>query len=67
TDVKRGEATAGELMSKRVVTAPSQMTVVDAISLLLHEGRKRLIVVNDEGQAVGLIDRQTLLAASISL
>jgi len=67
TDVKRGEATAGELMSERVVTAPPQMTVVEAISLLLHEGRKRLIVVNDEGQAVGLIDRQTLLAASISL
>lgn len=67
TDVKRGEATAGELMSEKVLTAPPDTGVVQAVALMLREGRKRLVVIDEKGQAIGIVDRQTLLAASLSL
>lgn len=64
--VIRGEATAGQLMSEDVLTAPPDMPVTEAVALLLRQGRKRLVVVDSDGRAVGLVDRQTLLAASIN-
>ncbi len=67
TDVKRGEATASELMSEKVLTAPPDTGVAEAVALMLREGRKRLVVVDETGRATGIVDRQTLLAASLSL
>jgi CBS domain-containing protein len=53
-------------MSEDVLTAPPDMPVTEAVALLLRQGRKRLVVVDSDGRAVGLVDRQTLLAASIN-
>jgi CBS domain-containing protein len=65
TEVSRGQATAQELMSENVLSTAPNTTVVEAINLMLREGRKQLVVVNDEGQPVGIVDRQTLLAATM--
>lgn len=65
TDVKRGEVTAGELMSEHVLTASPNTSLVEAINLMLHEGRKRLVVVDEQGRPLGMVDRQTLMAASL--
>ncbi len=67
TGVTRGETTAAQLMSEAVLTAPPDLPVTEAVALLLRQGRKRLVVVDSDGRAVGLVDRQTLLAASINL
>ena len=67
TNVERGHVTARELMSENVLSAPPETTVVDAISLMLRDGRKRLIVVDEHGHPIGIVDRQTLMAASMGL
>lgn len=64
-DIGRGQATARSLMSESVLTAPGSTTLVEAINLMLREGRKRLVVVDDAGQCIGIVDRQTLMAASL--
>ena len=65
TGVDRGQATARDLMSQEVLTAAPDTTVVDAISRLLREKRKRLVIVDAQNHAVGIVDRQTLMAASL--
>jgi CBS domain-containing protein len=65
TDVSRGRATARELMSEHVLSAPRETTVSEAISLMLREGRKRLVVVDADGHPIGIVDRQTLMAATL--
>jgi CBS domain-containing protein len=65
TGALRGNATARELMSEKVLSAPAETTVTEAIALLLREGRKRLIVVDERGHPIGIVDRQSLLAASL--
>lgn len=59
----RGQITARELMSEKALSAPPHMTVTEAISLLLREGRKQIIVVDDQERIVGMVDRQMLMAA----
>lgn len=66
TDLRRGQATARELMSESVLSATADTTLVDAISLMLQAGRKRLVVVDEQGYPTGIVDRQMLLAASVS-
>jgi CBS domain-containing protein len=63
--VKRGQVTARELMSQNVLSAPGETPVVEAINLMLREGRKRLVVVDANGTPIGMVDRQTLLAVSL--
>jgi CBS domain-containing protein len=65
SDLSRGEASAREVMSESVLSAPQETTIVEAITLMLREGRKRLVVVDEQGRPIGIVDRQTLLAASI--
>jgi CBS domain-containing protein len=65
TDVSRGHAAARDLMSEKVVSASRETTIVEAINLMLHEGRKRLVIVNEQGHPIGIVDRQTLMAASL--
>jgi CBS domain-containing protein len=67
TDVSRGQATARELMSEHVLSAPGETTLIEAINLMLREGRKRLVVVDGQGHPIGIVDRQTLMAASLGL
>lgn len=52
-------------VSEKVLAAPPQTTVTEAVSLMLHEGRKQVIVVDDQGRLVGMVDRQMLMAASM--
>jgi CBS domain-containing protein len=63
--VHRGTIIARELMSAQVLSAPADTTVAGAITLMLREGRKRLVVVDSQGYPMGIVDRQTLLAASL--
>lgn len=65
TGLMRGSVTARELMSEKVLSARPETTVVEAISMMLHEARKRLVVVDEHGKPIGIVDRQTLLAASL--
>jgi CBS-domain-containing membrane protein len=65
TGLMRGHALARDIMSERVLSAPQETSVPEAIALMLHEGRKRIIVVDDAGHPIGIVDRQTLLAASL--
>ena len=63
--VPKGAVTARALMSEHMLTAAGDTGVTDAIALMLQEGRKRLVVVNDAGRPIGVVDRQALLAASL--
>ncbi len=63
-EVPRGDVCARDIMSERALTAPPDMTVADGITLMLREGRKRIVVTDAEGRPLGLVDRQALLAAS---
>ncbi len=64
-DLRRGDITARELMSQTVLSAPKETTIVEAVALMLREGRKRLVVVDENGHLIGIVDRQTLMAASL--
>jgi CBS domain-containing protein len=64
-DLRRGDALARDIMSERVLTAAPDTTLPDAIALMLREGRKRIVAVDGEGHAVGIVSRQTLLAATL--
>ncbi len=59
----QGKETAYDLMSPRPLTAPPDMLVVDAIQKMLVESRKWLVIVNEAGCPLGLVDRQMLLEA----
>jgi CBS domain-containing protein len=65
TGLMRGYALARDIMSEQVLSAPQETSVPEAISLMLHEGRKRIVVVDNAGYPIGIVDRQTLLAASL--
>jgi CBS domain-containing protein len=58
-----GKETAGELMSPGVLTVTPQTTVADAARLMLDQGRKWMVVVDESQKPVGLVDRQILLEA----
>ena len=65
TGLMRGHALACDVMSEQVLTALQEMTVPEAITLMLREGRKRIVVVDEAKHPIGIVDRQTLLAASL--
>jgi CBS-domain-containing membrane protein len=62
-----GKETAYELMSPGPLTAQSDLSVVDAVQKMLAESRKWLVVVNENGKPLGLVDRQLLLEAVASI
>jgi CBS domain-containing protein len=62
-----GQETAFDLMSPGPLTAPPQLGLVEAVRLMLGEGRKWLVVVDEAGKPAGLVDRQALLEAVISV
>lgn len=53
--------TAGELMTRPVITVAPDTTVAAAIRTLVHGGVKRLPVVDDRGRVVGIASRRDLL------
>ena len=55
--------TAQELMSPGVLTAGVNTPLVDAARQMLVQQRKWLVVVDQQGKALGLVDRQILLKA----
>jgi CBS domain-containing protein len=59
----QGKETAYDLMSPRPLTALPDLPVVDAIQKMLVESRKWLVIVNEAGCPLGLVDRQILLEA----
>ncbi len=65
TGLMRGYALARDIMSEHVLTASQDTSISDAIALMLREGRKRIVVVDENECPVGIVDRQTLLAASM--
>lgn len=60
-----GKETAFDLMSPGPLTAPPDLPVVDAVQKILAESRKWLVVVDENGKPLGLVDRQMLLEAVI--
>lgn len=58
-----GKETAGELMSPGVLTVDPHTPVADAARLMLDQGRKWMVVVDETQKPVGLVDRQILLEA----
>ncbi|MBI5960466.1 MAG: DUF190 domain-containing protein [Chloroflexi bacterium] len=65
TGLMRGYALARDIMSEHVLSAPQETGIPEAIALMLREGRKRIVVVDDVQHPIGIVDRQTLLAASL--
>lgn len=53
--------TAGEIMSPDVLTAGADTPLVEAASKMLTQHRKWLVVVDQAGKTLGLVDRQILL------
>lgn len=55
--------TARDIMSEGALTAPPEMTIVEALRLMIPEGRKWIVVVDDAGRPLGLADRAILFSA----
>lgn len=53
--------TASELMSGVVLSAPPDTPLTEATKMMLSQKRKWMVVVDAEGKAIGLVDRQVLL------
>ena len=58
--------TAKEIMTKEVITVPSDMEIVNAAKILLEEGINGIPVV-DEGKLVGIICQSDLVAQQTKL
>ncbi len=58
-----GKETAFDLMSPGPLTASPDLSIVNAIKLMLSQSRKWLVVVDENGRPLGLVDRQILLEA----
>jgi CBS-domain-containing membrane protein len=55
--------TASELMSGMVLSASPDTPLTEATQIMLAQKRKWMVVVDEAGKAVGLVDRQVLLKA----
>ena len=63
----QGTETAYDLMSAGPLTASPDLSVVEATKLMLSKSRKWLVIVDEKNKPLGLVDRQILLEAAISL
>lgn len=57
--------TAGDVMTARLVTAPQDAPVEEAIRLMTTHRLKRLPVVDGEGRYLGMLSRDALLRAGL--
>ncbi len=58
-----GKETAFDLMSPGPLTVAPEITVVEALKMMLADARKWMVVVNEKGHPLGLVDRQMMLEA----
>jgi CBS-domain-containing membrane protein len=56
-----GREKAADLMSAGLLTARADLPVYEALRQMLTEGRKYLVVVDETGKPLGLVDRQIML------
>ncbi len=61
--VKAEGDVAGELMSSPAVTIGPDSSLADAAKLMMHERVKRLPVVSDSGDLIGIVSRADLVEA----
>ena len=61
----RGLLTASELMAPALFTVRPQDSLTDAIRLMIQHQVKRLIVVDDAGRFLGLLDRREILRSLV--
>ncbi len=59
--------TARQIMSKDPIQAPSDLPIPEAIQMMISEGRKIMVIVDEEKHPLGLVDRQSLLEALINV
>ncbi|NPV77700.1 MAG: CBS domain-containing protein [Anaerolineae bacterium] len=57
------KVSAYDLMSPGPLTVSSNISIVQAIQMMMAEGRKWLVVVDEAGKPIGLVDRPILLRA----
>lgn len=57
------KTTAVQLMSGGVLSAPPDTSLTEAAHMMLSQKRKWMVVVDEKGRAIGLVDRQVLLKA----
>ena len=62
-----GKETAFDIMSPGPLTGAPDLPVVDAIKRMLADARKWLVVVDDRGKPLGLVDRRIMLEAIASV
>jgi len=55
--------TAKQLMSSGVLSASPDTSLTEAAHIMLSQKRKWMVVVDEKGKALGLVDRQVLLKA----
>ncbi len=60
-----GHETAYDLMSPGPLTSGPDLSIVNAIKLMLAQSRKWLVVIDEAGKPLGLVDRQMLLEAVV--
>lgn len=58
-----GKETAFDLMSPGLLTTSPETSIVDALKSMLADSRKWMVVVDDKGHPLGLVDRQMMLEA----
>ncbi|HPH98104.1 MAG TPA: DUF190 domain-containing protein [Anaerolineaceae bacterium] len=56
-----GKETAYDLMSPGPLTAPPDLPVVEGLKMMVRNARKWLVVVDEKGIPLGLVDRQMML------
>lgn len=57
--------TASELMSGVVLSASPDTPLIEATQMMLSQKRKWMVVVDADGKAIGLVDRQVLFKAAM--
>ncbi len=57
------KVTASQLMSRQVLSASPETPLTEATHLMLSQKRKWMVVVDANGKAIGLVDRQVLFKA----
>ena len=58
---------APDLCRKDPIHAPSDLPIPEAIQMMISEGRKIMVIVDEEKHPLGLVDRQSLLEALINV
>jgi CBS domain-containing protein len=53
--------TAGEIMQTNVFTVPEDTSLMEVLQKMLSAKAKRLVVVDDAGRLLGMVDREALL------